>query len=40
MVLTDKSRPVWNFMNWTGFRRAICKASLLPVEMKEQNRGT
>lgn len=40
MALTDKSRPVLNFMNWIGFWRAICKASLLLVEMREQNRGT
>lgn len=40
MALTDKSRSVLNFVNWTGFWRAICKSTVLPVEVREQNGGT
>lgn len=39
MALADTSRSVLNLVNWTEFWRAICKADVLPVEVRESNRG-
>lgn len=39
MALADTSRSVLNLVNWTEFWRAICEADVLPVEVRESNRG-